>query len=465
MLEEFNEPVVPLASSASDYVNGAVLFIDGVMAVIKKCIMIKYKKIFSLLIVSFVVLHSNAQTSKKLILSNPVNANRVDELIVITRKQLEDKLGKIPASKFVIVKESNRPCLVQFDDLNGDGKWDEISLLQSFKPLESKTLSVSISNGPAAVKAVVRAHARHKRKLADSTFGNDLQADSIPPGQLGANFNVVKLPPFLTEGPAWENDKVGFRIYFDVRNGKDIWGKTTQKMMMDEVGVNPDKNYHEQADWGMDILKVGKSLGAGSLAMMMTVNEKDTMVRLGGNNMGKIIYNKITDGPVRAVIRLSYPEWKFAEGIAPVSVTEEISIWGGQYFYQSKVTVKNAPANARIVTGIVNLHSKEVKQIRNKSIALIYTYDLQSENKDNLGMSIMLPAGLTYKTGQTANEGTDVQNTYYVSASVGKSQPFIYRFYAGWEKSESFFTTETGFRNYLTEQARFYALPVRIQVQ
>lgn len=424
-----------------------------------------FKKIVSLLLVSFFALHSNAQISTKIILSNPVSTNRVDELIVITRKQLENKLGKIPGSKFVIVKELNRPCLVQFDDLNGDGKWDEISLLQSFKPLESKKLSVSVSNSPATIKAVVRAHARHKRKLADDSFGNDLQTDSIPAGQLGADFNVVKLPPFLTEGPAWENDKVGFRIYFDVRNGKDIWGKTTLKMMMDEVGVNPDKNYHEQSNWGMDILKVGKSLGAGSLAIMIPVNGKDSMVRLGGDNMGKVVYNKIADGPIRAIIRLSYPGWKVKKGFAPVSVTEEISIWGGQYFYQSKVTVKNAPAKAKIVTGIVNLHSKEVKRIRNKTTALIYTYDQQSENKDQLGMSIMFPAGLSYQTGQTANEGTDVQNTYYVSAAVSKSQPFMFRFYAGWEKSESFFATETGFKNFLTEQARLYALPVRIQVQ
>lgn len=178
--------------------------------------------------------------------------------------------------------------------------------------------------------------------------------------------------------------------------------------------------------------------------------------------MGQVVYNKIADGPIRAIIRLTYPEWKVNDGISPVTLTEEISIWGGQYFYQSKVTVKNAPVNAKIVTGIVNLHSKEVKQIKNKTAALIYTYDQQSENKDNLGMSIMLPFSLKYQTGQTANEGTDVQNTYYVSAAVSKNQPFIFRFFAGWEKSEPLFKTEVGFRNYLNEQAKLYASPVLI---
>lgn len=423
----------------------------------------KLKEFICSVIACLSVVFSIAQTSSKLILTNPLNANRKDELIILSRKQLENKFGKIPVSKYVVIKEAAVPCVVQFDDLNGDGKWDEIALLQNFKPLESKVLLLSVLDNPATVKAVVRAHARHKRKNEDDSFGSDLQTDSIPPGQLGADFNIVKLPPFLTEGPAWENDKVGFRIYFDVRNGKDIWGKTTSQMMMDEVGVNPVNNYHEQAAWGMDILKVGKSLGAGSLAMIIPFNGKDTMVRLGGNNMGKVVYQKISDGPIRAVIRLTYPEWKVDDEISPVTIREEISIWGGQYFYQSKVTVKNAPANAQIVTGIVNLHSKEVKELHNKNASLIYTYDQQSENKDNLGMSIMVPVGLRYKTGQTANEGTDVQNTYYVSAPVSRNQSFTFRFYAGWEKSETFFKTETGFRNYLNDQARLFALPIQIK--
>jgi hypothetical protein len=47
----------------------------------------------------------------------------------------------------------------------------------------------------------------------------------------------------------------------------------------------------------------------------------------------------------------------------PVTVTEEIHIWGGQYFYESHVTVSGAPKGAQLVTGIVNLHSKEAHDI------------------------------------------------------------------------------------------------------
>ena len=32
---------------------------------------------------------------------------------------------------------------------------------------------------------------------------------------------------YQTDGPSWENDKVGFRHYLDGRNSKDVFGKKT----------------------------------------------------------------------------------------------------------------------------------------------------------------------------------------------------------------------------------------------
>lgn len=67
------------------------------------------------------------------------------------------------------------------------------------------------------------------------------------------------------EGPGWESDKVGFRVYLDGRNALDIFGKTTSDMVLANVGRGDD--YHAMADWGMDILKVGNSLGAGGFGV------------------------------------------------------------------------------------------------------------------------------------------------------------------------------------------------------
>lgn len=404
-----------------------------------------------------------AQKARRLSVSSPSDFSRPDELVVLSRKTIERKLGKISEGSYIsIIENTNRPLIVQFDDMDKDGKWDEAAFLYSFKPGEKAVFNVSVTDRLLG-KAVVRAHVRQRRKNTDATFGPALDRDSIPAGQPNTDFSKQKLPPFLTEGPAWENDKVGFRVYFDVRNTKDIWGKTTPKMMLDTVGTDPSESYHHLANWGMDILAVGKSLGAGSLAISVPLaGKKDTLIRLGGQNMGPVIYEKLADGPVRAIFRMHYPKWKALESIPALDLTEEISIWGGQYFYESKVNVHNAPAGARLVSGIVNLNSKKTTPVAKGGVQGLFTYDLQSENKDHLGMAILTPASLCEGTGTTPNVGTDVKNTYYVTMRISPKRTSDFRFYSAWEKSDKIFSTEKGFQDYINNEAVRYGQPVNI---
>lgn len=397
------------------------------------------------------------QQKGQLVIENKDEVDRPNELVVLKRSELQSKVDSLTPGKYILLQEAGRPLVVQHDDLDGDGNWDEIAFLISLNGKGAqtggkKTLDISVSDAPATVKAVVRAHVRHMRKNADNTFGDDLVIDSMPAGQPATDFSKQAYPPFLTEGPSWENDKVGFRLYFDVRNGKDIWGKITSRMVLDEVGRDTANNYHAIADWGMDILKVGKSLGAGALALAVKTSAgKDTLVRLGNVNMGLVTYQKITDGPVRAIFRLHYPAWKILDSVAPVSLTEEISIWGGQYFYESKVTINGAPAGARLVTGIVNLHSKEAKNIEESGYKVLYTYDAQSEKKDNLGMALLVSNEVFDGFITTPNANTDIQNTYAIALKTAK-QPIIFRFYAGWQSSDGQFDRAPSFEAFLRKE-------------
>lgn len=403
------------------------------------------------------ILPSFAQ--KVLELSNPLDVSRNDELIVIKRSDLKNVLST--AKPYLSILNGTKNMVVQYDDLNGDGIWDEAVFLYSFKPSEKISLKISAADDKLEATEI-RAHVRHKRKNADHSFGSNLLADSIPAGQSNTDFTKAKLPPFLTEGPAWENDKVGFRLYFDVRNGKDIWGKTTTKMMMDTVGVNPEVIYHHKADWGMDIYKVGSSLSAGALAINLKLkNGKDSLIRLGGKNMGKVIYQRISDGPFRAKFRLYYPQWKFAEGYEPMALTEEISIWGGQYFYQSDVKVTNAPANYNLVTGFANLFKIGAEELENKNTRAYYSFGLQSENQDNLGLAVMAPRAEVVSFGKTSANEKDVKDSYLAFlASPALNKPATFRFYSAWQPSDQAFSDKGTFKAYLSNQAALYGNPI-----
>jgi hypothetical protein len=417
----------------------------------------KYLSVF--LLSGIVACSGSSKNESVIIITNPGDKAIADELIVFTRADVEvvaknKNGGALAKNDYVLLTDTKgQPVLVQYDDVDGDGSWDEMAILANIDPKGQLEWVASIAKSPATIKAKVRAHVRQKRKNADGSFGDDLAKDSVPVNQPATNFSKQALPPFLTEGPAWENDKVGFRLYFDVRNGKDIWGKLVPQMVLDEVGADTAKNYHKIADWGMDVLKVGKSLGAGSLALSVgTVNGRDSLIRLGGTNMGPITYEKISDGPLRAVFRLHYPSWKIPGYDQPVQLTEEISIWGGIYGYESKVTIKNAPANSKLVVGIVNLYSKESHTMDSDGAKVLYTYDAQTENKDSLGMAVMVSADQFSSFITTPNTGTDILNTYAVSV-IPKNGNLVYRFYAGWEKSDAQFKSGKGFAEYLKKEA------------
>jgi hypothetical protein len=422
-----------------------------------------YQKIIPALIFAAVCIEAKGQEAQ-FKLQNTSASARENELIKLDRAFIEKKLGKLENGKFISLTGKDAAVPLQFDDLNLDGKWDEVVFLYAFKPAETADLKFKVT-ADKPLAGNVMAHVRQKRKNADDTFGADLLTDQVPAGQPNTDFTKATLPPYLTEGPAWENDKVGFRIYMDVRNTKDIWGKTTPKMMMDTVGVDPKVIYHHLAPWGMDILAVGKSLGAGSLALSVPrKGQTDTLVRLGGVNMGKISYQRIADGPVRAVFTMTYPEWNVLGDGRLASLTEEISIWGGKYFYESKATVKNAPKGAKLVTGIVNLKSHKSQEMSIDKVKGLYTFDKQSENGDELGMAVLLNQSDFSAFGQTPNDRTDVMNTYTVYMpvpSAGKRVSF--RFYAAWAPTDKTFSAAEGFQRFLTAEAETYSNPIVIK--
>lgn len=399
---------------------------------------------------------------KEITLVNTLSIDRPDALIVLKRADVVKKLGSLGTNQYIrVTTTDNKQLPVQFDDLDRDGVWDEMVFQYTFGPEEKTKVYLSATDKKSDA-GTARAHVRLRKKTAAGNYGPMLVHDTMPYRLPANDFNKVPIPYYQTEGPAWENDKVAFRLYFDVRNAKDLFGKTTGKMMMDTVGVEGDIHYHKRADWGMDILKVGKSLGAGSIAIQTPYNGKDTLVRLGGDSLLQATYERIADGPVRAILKMHY-DVKFPGATAPSGITEEISIWGGQYFYESHVSATGLPAGTQLVTGIVNLHSKKAVTTNTAGCDMEYTYDVQSENNDKLGMGILVPDSYFDKFGASTNDSlADIQHTYTVTEKPSGNDLGTFRFYFGWEPTNKMFTSEEGFAAYLKQECMRYGKDVQI---
>ena len=201
----------------------------------------------------------------------------------------------------------------QVDDLDDDGKADELAFQLDLKPHE--TCIVTITYGePGRIFKIRREY----------------------PWQTDALF-AKKI-----EGLGWESDKNAWRIYFDSRNAIDLYGKRRSMLMLNRFAT-PEFDYHAESADGRDIYKVGTALGIGGLGAW----RDGRIVKVA--DVRSRNYRVISRGPVRAIVELTYEGWN-AEGVL-VSLRSRITQWAGDRgFYQS--ISGDAPAGFTFATGI-----------------------------------------------------------------------------------------------------------------
>lgn len=209
----------------------------------------KTRLYFPIALTTLIFASSNAQqktTGNKIVLKNSSKTALSQKAISIKRNQLSIKDG---ASQYPILIYKKDTIPAQVNDLDGDGKWDELFLVADFSPNESKTVELKWSKTDPRfpIKTSVR---------FGKSDGKDLPVHPDTQEVLMANQVHKKLgyQKYQTDGPTWENDKVGFRHYLDGRNSKDVFGKKLPGITPEDVGVNSkgavEDNYHVMYDWG-----------------------------------------------------------------------------------------------------------------------------------------------------------------------------------------------------------------------
>ena len=409
--------------------------------------------------------NSDAQKRVELTLKNTAEVDRPEATVVLTRKQLESKAGSLENGYLRFLADA-KPLTAQYDDVDRDGRWDEVVLLCPIKAGASVKVQLQKTDSLPEVRQPAMAHARMKLKNEDQTFGENQPSVQMPDQNPPTDFSKKALPPYLTEGPGWENDKVAFRLYFDTRNNKDIYGKRIAGMVMDSVGANPKNSYHHLADWGMDILKVGSSLGAGALAFRyLKADGKDTLVRLGGNDIKGETYQLLSDGPLRASFLMTYP-WQL-DG-KPVTVTEKISITAGKYDYTSQVAVtgEQLPEGLKVDMGFADFYKAQLDSMTTDQAKVVYSFGKQSENHDNLGMAILNTQptdARIWSLGEKVTPISDITSSYLMEVPVKAGAPVTFRFFAGWALTDTAFNSAEGFKGKLQQEADLLTHPIEVE--
>jgi hypothetical protein len=414
--------------------------------------------IYLLFAASLVASSCQQQENNSLTITNSLEIPRQNEIVNFTFDELEELTGPFIPDKRPLFLSAEDTLTAQFIDYQGDDLPEEILIEVSLAPGETKKLKMEWLDSdlyPDFPHETSLHFAKHAAPGKD--IDTALRLQTVKTEETSKVYQM--------EGPAWENQNVGFRNYFDLRNGMDIFGKKTHKMVLENVGLKTQKapaeefnfqiSYHEPSDWGMDILKVGNSLGAGAVA----VEFKDSLYRLGDNGSG--IYEKLYEGPLKSEFRFSFPDWKASGELIPV--VQYVSIKSGDYHYTSNLFLQESSSDVSFVTGIVNKGADQLIEYNagDEHIAFL-THSEQAEDGKFLGMAVMVKKNELLEAGETTNEGAGITETYFVKINAKEGESSNYRFYAFWATENTDFEDIDNIKDILNRDALRFENPLKI---
>lgn len=309
--------------------------------------------------------------------ANPSAFARPDTLISFTLDELGVTDGPLQ------VWEDAHPRPTQLLDDDGDGHPDRLVFLADLGA--AATHRYAIDRRPADGPAEPRAYAEVSIKQ-----GGEWQGAKYVGGAF-ANVEQVTVPPQSTdhseyiryEGPGIESDVVGYRVYLDWRNGFDIFGKKTSALVLQNVGQDGYESYHQMADWGADILKVGQSLGIGGYGwwdgakavLVSDVAERSTTIR--------------SEGPIHSSIEIGYRGWN--TGATTVDLTAILSMQAGSPLVDVALTT-SAPLD-NLAIGLVTHPAAQTMtgdlDVTGHAWSYFATFGPQTLFDDNLGMVLL----------------------------------------------------------------------------
>ena len=388
-----------------------------------------------------------------------MDVDRTDEVLILTKEQLAQKVELKEGLLPVFEVEELLPS--QCDDLDGDGNWDEVVFIIDISANETKKIEVDFVPKEQYPEFEKRTNLRLAIRQEDGTYKEEDNYRALP---CTDGFEIIA----QAESVSWENDKIAFRNYFDCRNVKDLFGKLKPELILDKLSTPEMGSYHNLNDWGMDVLHCGSSLGSGGLAIL----KNDSLYRLGSTEVYE--FQKIVEGPVRSLFELRYSGW-VVNG-EKLKAVERISIYPGKYWFESDVTFSACSEDEQVVTGIVTSQLKrEPFEFQAGNFQCIGTHDVQSLNKDELGMAVIVPLAEAGKIGRTTDinffklgyETVDskgfsniISETYYIGQKCKSDIPSKHYFFSVWGLDDDQWKTEDGFRKYISEEAEKLSSPV-----
>ncbi|MDP5131131.1 MAG: glycoside hydrolase family 88 protein [Paraglaciecola sp.] len=357
-------------------------------------------------------------------------------------------------AKTLVARVNNNLVPSQHIDRSGDGNNDTLFVALDFAAAERIALSIfddatalTQSNWPLQTQAEISHKIGGEWQNAQYIGGTFQNVQTLtPPAQYTDHSEWIRY-----EGPGIESDKVGYRFYLDWRNGFDIFGKKISNMVLQQVGLDGYKSYHEMANWGMDILKVGKSLGAGGYGYWD--GQQVQLVSKVGQHTATVTNN----GPLYSALQINYQDWQIAD--KTLTLTADLSMTAGSRLVYTRLHISDTLDN--IAVGLVKLPDTKVIQGNIEITGHAWTYLATWGNQSLSAPDSKLGMAVLFKRG-TLLEQTSDENSH-VAVLQPAAKTLEYYFLAAWDGEANGITTEAEFIAYLEQQVEALTLTPRMR--
>ncbi len=385
----------------------------------------------------------------QLMVENSKTTARREEVIFVDVAALKTRYPDFNPAAFVVFHR-NVELPAQFLDADGDGRPDRLAILTNLPA--QQPLPLTVFSAPGGTK--IRNYPRRTQAEISRKVGRHFENHKYIGGRF-QNVQVLRVPPEHTdhsffiryEGPGWESDQIGYRYYLDWRNAIDIFGKKTPEMVLQKVGLDGFDSYHEMSEWGMDILKVGESLGIGAIGMWHQGKAHRVAVT------DSIRCEIVASGAVYSALRTVYSGWKVAGG--EYNLISDLSITAGSRLTRHVLQISGNPPN--LCTGIVK-HPEARRFTQTESPGgwgYLATYGPQSLVNDRLGMAVLFR-----QKDLVSLESDDYSEVVVLQPENGELESY---FLAAWQQEPGGIQSEAEFLAYLDAEVAKLNHPVTVK--
>jgi len=326
------------------------------------------KIILSTLLLTVAYLYCMAQNNFKITVNNSMKVFRSDVPVIVNLKQYGDV-------KSAVITCNGNEIIYQMDDIDNDGKYDELCFVTDIDRNGQKVFNIQLLNSGTPKNFTSRVyvemllkHPKNKTQNQQNTYISGLTVDG-------------KANPYEClqhHGPAFESELNAYRIYFDERQTVDIYGKNHKGLELHDTQFYPDK-IQKNNGYGDDVLWVGSTMGVGTLRGW------------NGNkplNLSEVKHRTekiIAKGPIRTIVEVIDEGWNTGNtGKEPINMTTHYTLYAGHRDCYVDISFNKNVSDYEFATGVINVKNSQ-EFTDNKGLRGCWGTDWPVSEKDSAG--------------------------------------------------------------------------------